>query len=96
MDPQTSRNLIDLLEEYHKDGKTIITATHDMHIVEEVADIVYVFGHEKKIVRSGKADVILKDIELLQANNLVHVHSHRHKDKSHIHPHVHLDHHIDS
>ena len=96
LDPQTSRNLIDLLEEYHKDGKTVITATHDMHIVEEIADIVYVFGHEKKIVRSGKAEAILKDVELLQVNNLVHVHSHRHKDKAHVHSHVHLDHHIGS
>ena len=93
LDPKTSRDLAGLLNEYHKAGKTVITATHDIHLVEEIADIVYVFGHEKNIIKSGQAEDILKDTELLQTNNLVHVHGHRHKDAIHVHPHVHLDHH---
>lgn len=92
LDPKTSRDLVGLLNEYHESGKTIITATHDLHILEEIADIVYVFSHDKKIVRSGPPDVILKDTELLQAHNLVHVHSHEHGGKTHVHPHVHPSH----
>ncbi len=94
LDPLTTRNIIDLLIGENNSGKTIITATHDLHIVEEIADIVYCFGADKKIVKFGQADSILNDTALLTANNLVHIHSHRHKDKAHLHPHVHLDHHV--
>ena len=93
LDPLTTRHIIDLLIQENESGKTIITSTHDLHIVEEICDIVYVFSQEKKIVKSGPPDLILNDLALLEANNLVHIHSHRHKDKTHIHPHLHLDHH---
>jgi cobalt/nickel transport system ATP-binding protein len=96
LDPLTTRHIMDLLIQANSLGKTIITSTHDLHIIEEISDLVYVFGHEKRIVKSAQADLILKDTELLQANNLVHIHSHHHKDKVHIHSHVHLDHHADS
>jgi cobalt/nickel transport system ATP-binding protein len=95
LDPATTRHIIDLLNEAHGAGKTIITSSHDLHFVEEIADSIYVFNHDKKIVRSGLADVILSDTELLHENNLIHVHSHRHKDKVHVHPHIHRDHHLE-
>ncbi|MDD5120520.1 MAG: ABC transporter ATP-binding protein [Candidatus Omnitrophica bacterium] len=87
LDPLTTRHIIDLLIDTGASGKTIITATHDLHIVEEISDIVYVFGCEKKIASFGKASCILNDMELLKANNLLHIHSHRHKDTVHVHSH---------
>jgi cobalt/nickel transport system ATP-binding protein len=93
LDPLTSRHIIDLLLQANACGKTIITSTHDLHIVEEISDVVYVFSQEKKIVKAGNPHEILKDTQLLQANNLIHIHSHRHKEKIHAHPHQHLDHH---
>jgi cobalt/nickel transport system ATP-binding protein len=77
----------------NESGKTIITATHDLHIVGEIADTVHVFGQEKKIIRSGAHSQILADEELLRANNLIHIHRHRHKNEVHTHPHTHLEHH---
>jgi cobalt/nickel transport system ATP-binding protein len=93
LDPLTTRHIVDLLVEEHLSGKTIITSTHDLHIVEEISDICYVFSNDKRIVQFGLTEAILKDTELLQANNLVHIHSHKHKDRIHLHPHVHVDHH---
>jgi cobalt/nickel transport system ATP-binding protein len=95
LDPLTSRNIIDLLIAENSMGKTIITATHDLHIVEEISDIVYVFGRQKLIVKSGPAKDILDDPALLEANNLVHIHSHRHKNKVHVHSHQHAEHHVE-
>jgi len=89
LDPQTTRDIIAVLNEAHKSGKTVIFATHDLHIVEEIADMVYVFGHEKKIIRSGIPEEILKDHSFLQKHNLVHIHVHRHFHNSHIHEHSH-------
>jgi cobalt/nickel transport system ATP-binding protein len=94
LDPLTTRHILDLLIRENKAGKTIITATHDLHIIEEISDVVHVFSQEKTIIKSGPPDEILKDTELLKDNNLMHIHSHRHKDLAHIHPHQHLDHHL--
>jgi cobalt/nickel transport system ATP-binding protein len=94
LDPATVRHIIDILIKAHEEGKTIVTATHDLHILEEISDTVYVFNREKKIARYGLTQEVLGDIELLEANNLVHIHKHRHKDKVHEHYHDHrLDHH---
>ncbi len=93
LDPLTTRHIIDLLIHDNLAGKTIITSTHDLHIVEEISDLVYVFGREKKIIKSASPEEILSDIPLLEANNLLHIHSHKHKDKVHVHPHQHIDHH---
>lgn len=93
LDPLTTRHIIDLLIKSNMSGKTIITTTHDLHIVEEISDIVYVFSQGKKIIKSGAPNEILNDIQLLRDNNLVHIHSHRHEGKVHSHPHLHLDHH---
>jgi cobalt/nickel transport system ATP-binding protein len=93
LDPLTTRHIIDLLIHANMAGKTIITSTHDLHIVEEIADIVYVFNHEKKIIRGAPADEVLKDLPLLEANNLLHIHRHRHQGTVHVHPHQHVDQH---
>jgi cobalt/nickel transport system ATP-binding protein len=93
LDPLTTRHIIDLLIQENIKGRTIITSTHDLHIVEEISDLVYVFGQKRKIIKSGLAENILNDTVLLTENNLVHIHSHTHKDKTHIHPHLHLEHH---
>jgi cobalt/nickel transport system ATP-binding protein len=95
LDPLTTRYIIDMLIQANESGKTIITSTHDLHIVEDVSDIVHVFSQDKKIIKSGQSDKILKDIALLQAYNLVHIHSHRHKDKIHVHPHLYFGHHLE-
>jgi cobalt/nickel transport system ATP-binding protein len=93
LDPKTSRHIIDIILRANKNGKTIIISTHDLHIVEEIADKVYVFSHEKKIVKSGTPGEILEDAALLQANNLVHIHAHQHNNITHTHQHGSLGHH---
>ena len=89
LDPLTSRHIVDIILQANTEGKTIVTATHDLHIVEEISDIVYVFDRNKKIARCGSPAEVLADQDFLHQNNLVHIHSHRHKDKIHVHPHLH-------
>jgi len=82
-----------LLLQENASGKTIITSTHDLHIVEEISDMVYVFSQEKEIVKFGSPHEILKDTPLLESHNLIHIHSHRHKEIAHAHLHQHIEHH---
>jgi cobalt/nickel transport system ATP-binding protein len=93
LDPQTTRHIIDLVLAANAAGATVVTSTHDLHIVAEIADTVHVFSREKMIVRSGTPDEILQDMPLLEAHNLVHIHPHRHHGVMHAHPHQHGEHH---
>ena len=94
LDPATTRHILDLLLEANNSGKTIITATHDLHLLEEIADSVYVFSQDKRLIRTGNPREVLKDTQFLKENNLLHIHSHRHDGTVHIHPHQHFtDHH---
>lgn len=54
LDPQTTRDIIGVIYDAHQAGKTVVMATHDLHIVEVIADVVHVFRKEKTIIRSGK------------------------------------------
>lgn len=90
LDPQTTRDIIDVLDKAHKTGHTVVMATHDLNIVEEIADVMHVLGNSRTIIRSGPPDEILSDNPFLQANNLVHVHVHRHLNIKHSHPHDHM------
>lgn len=92
LDPLTARHIINLLLKANAAGKTIITSTHDLHIVEEIADTVSVFSRDKKLIKSGPPLEILEDMALLQAHNLVHIHAHKHDGKLHVHPHDHPSH----
>ncbi|HWR02323.1 MAG TPA: ABC transporter ATP-binding protein [Chlorobaculum sp.] len=91
LDPSTVRHIIDFIVDANLRGKTIITATHDLHIIGEIADTVYVFGRDKRIVRGGTTESVLGDRSFLEANNLVHIHRHHHDGKEHVHHHLPLE-----
>jgi len=74
LDPQTSTHLVEMLAQASGKGKTIITATHDLHIVADIADTIHVFGQDRRLAASGTTEEILGNHDLLQTNNLVHLH----------------------
>lgn len=76
LDPRTATQLIGMLDQFSRAGKTIITTTHDLHIIEDISDKVYVFGQDRKLAGSGSPKDILANGDLLQVNNLIHVHHH--------------------
>jgi len=91
LDPLTTRHIVDLITLASSQGKTIITATHDLHIISEISDTVYLFDKSRKIISSGRPETVLADDEFLKKNNLLHIHRHEHKDTVHSHPHLHPD-----
>lgn len=91
LDPRSSRELVDTILSAEEQGKTVITATHDLHIVAEIARRVLVFGEDRRILASGSPEEILTDRSLLLAANLVHLHRHAHEDYWHEHVHEHPD-----
>ena len=89
LDPRSSRALVDAIIEAEESGKTVVTATHDLHVVSEIARRVLVFGEDRRILASGTPEEILSDRSLLLAANLVHLHRHAHEDYWHAHEHEH-------
>ncbi len=89
LDPRSQTDFIELLLEMNDNGTTLITATHDLDILEDIADRAYVIGDDHTIAASAPPADILSDREFLLLTNLIHEHPHRHADRRHVHPHWH-------
>jgi cobalt/nickel transport system ATP-binding protein len=88
LDPRSQSQIIDLIQEWKSSSKTVITATHQLEIVEDIAGRVVVL-EEGKVAASGTPSEILSNYELLLRANLVHAHRHSHGAYEHSHPHLH-------
>ena len=93
LDPKTQSWLVDLLEELHRAGKTIVTATHDLGIVERISQRTIVLGEDHRIAATGRTSEILDDTALLLSVNLIHEHLHCHDGTVHVHEHGHFSEH---
>ncbi len=78
LDPRSQSWLVEFILEQRKVGKTVITATHDLEVAEQVATKIYVFDEEHHIVKFGEPQEILNDHDLLHRCNLAHYHDHAH------------------
>ena len=78
LDPRTQFWLVEFLSALQSAGKTIITATHDLSIVEEIAQRVMVLRENHTVAADNTPSEILSDRELLLNVNLIHERSHFH------------------
>ncbi|MGB7554263.1 MAG: ABC transporter ATP-binding protein [Candidatus Korobacteraceae bacterium] len=88
LDPRSQSQVIDLIQEWKGSSKTVIAATHQLEIVEDIATRVIVL-EEGRVGASGTPTEILSNHELLLRANLVHAHRHTHGTVTHTHPHLH-------
>ncbi len=90
LDPRSQAWLVDFVIEQGRAGKTMISATHDLSIVESIADRVLVLNEAHRLVGEGTPGQILGDADLLLASNLIHAHRHRHQAGESEHTHIHF------
>jgi len=83
LDPRSQSWLIEFILGQRQQGKTVIIATHDLDIAEEIASKIYVFSEEHQIVASGTPEEILSDHDLLHRCNLAHYHAHATEENRH-------------
>lgn len=92
LDPKSQSQVIDFLIGWGGGSKTVVTATHDLDILEEIADRCLVF-REGSIIAEGRPRQILGDEDLLRQSNLIHAHRHAHDPVNiHAHHHLHVSH----
>ncbi len=88
LDPKSQGRVVDFLVGWGGAAKTVVTATHDLDIVEDIADYCFVFQNGR-VAREGTPAQILADNELLESTNLIHAHRHSHPSGI-VHSHSHL------
>lgn len=87
LDPRSQVEVIDLIIGLRKEGKTIITATHDLGIIEDISDRTIVIGEDHKVMFEDGPWEVLKNTDSLLKANLIHTHAHRHFWYVHEHSH---------
>lgn len=78
LDPRTQYWLVEFLIALKRSGKTVITATHDLSIVEDIAERIIVIRENHTVAADGHCLDILSDRKLLLEVNLIHERSHFH------------------
>jgi cobalt/nickel transport system ATP-binding protein len=89
LDPRTQRWLVQFLQNLNKAGKTLISSTHNLEMVEEISNRAILFDENHAIAADTETQKLLEDVELLKKVNLVDEYYHRHEDNTHHHFHVH-------
>lgn len=87
LDPKSQVEFVDLINELRTSGKTIITATHDLGIIEDISNRTIVIGENHRILLEGKPWDVIDDTDSLLKANLIHRHIHRHSWYMHEHSH---------
>jgi cobalt/nickel transport system ATP-binding protein len=87
LDPRSQSQVIDLLMGWADGSKSVITATHHLGILDEIADRCFVIDHGRLAAERTPAE-LLADEDLLDRTNLVHAHRHRHAGAL-VHSHAH-------
>jgi cobalt/nickel transport system ATP-binding protein len=87
LDPRTKWVLVNMIVELGRQGRTIITATHELEIVPIIAQRVVVIGENRRVLADDTPERVLSDQDLLVEANLIHEHLHRHASITHAHAH---------
>ena len=89
LDPRSQRWLVDFLMKMNKAGKTLITSTHNLELVQEISQRAVLFDENHMIAADRPTEQLLMDGELLKKVNLVDEYYHRHVGNHHTHYHMH-------
>jgi cobalt/nickel transport system ATP-binding protein len=89
LDPKTQRWLVEFLVKLNKAGKTLITSTHNLELVQEISTRSVLFDENHTIISDMFTEKLLEDIDLLRKVNLVDEFYHRHGESGHSHFHDH-------
>jgi len=89
LDPRTERFLAEFILGLNKAGKTIITSTHNLELVQEISERAILFDEAHTIAADLQTHQLLDDIDLLKRVNLVDEYYHKHQEHGQGHFHIH-------
>lgn len=71
LDPRSETKMLELLQEWHSPDRTIVIATHDLHLVRSLVDLCVILDQGRVLAQGSPGD-ILNDRALLEQANLLH------------------------
>lgn len=89
LDPRTQRWLVEFLVKLNKAGKTLVSSTHNLELVQEISSRAILFRESHEIAADMPTEKLLQEADLLKQVNLVDEYYHRHDGKEHSHFHIH-------
>ena len=90
LDPKSASHLIDFLVKSRGSGRTVVTATHDLDIVEDIADHCFVLDARARHCRGQRRTRSCTMSRFLKRAGLSHAHLHLHgAHAAHSHHHLH-------
>ncbi len=69
LDPKSKREIIEIIKDLEKNGKTVIVATHELKMLKEIVENVVVLN-SGTINFNGPIDELFSNPEILEKNNL--------------------------
>ncbi|MDA8091207.1 MAG: ABC transporter ATP-binding protein [Nitrospiraceae bacterium] len=87
LDPRSQVELVELVIRLKESGKTIITATHDLHIIQDISERAIIIGEDHRMLAAGASNEIVRMQDVLLKANLIHEHAHKHEGYRHRHSH---------
>jgi cobalt/nickel transport system ATP-binding protein len=90
LDPRTQRSLVELLVKLNRAGKTLITSTHNLELIQEISSRAILFGEDHTVAADMPTEELLNNMELLVKVNLVDEFYHKHTGMEHSHFHTHI------
>ncbi len=71
LDPVSRADLVELLNRLHREKRvTLVIATHDVNVVQAMADVVYVLVRGGEIVAQGRPEDVFRNPALLRQSNV--------------------------
>lgn len=89
LDPSSASQIVHLLASWKNGSRTVIAATHDLDVVEEIADRCWVL-ESGRLIADDEPLSVLHNVALLERASLIRPHMHTHESgMPSPHPHVH-------
>lgn len=69
LDPKMKHELMQLLKRFASNGKKIVIASHNMDMIYDICDYLYVF-HKGRVLAEGEPDAVMSDASLMAKAHL--------------------------
>ena len=69
LDPESTRAIVEIIKSMHKKGKKIVITSHDMNLIYDICDYVYVLN-QGKIISEGNVEEVFVDEEKIEEAGL--------------------------
>ncbi|WP_455538984.1 energy-coupling factor ABC transporter ATP-binding protein [Terrisporobacter sp.] len=62
LDPKSTRAIVDIIKSMHKKGKKIVITSHDMNLIYDICDYIYILD-KGKVLSKGSVEEVFADSE---------------------------------